>query len=332
MASLNISSREPRKGLATKSPCCTPSVMASKKCYDTFCDRVDGPSQDSCSIDTENSGKTASRPELRAKIIEFSTSSDCIDSNECAESPPQYSHNRDSEKPEDTLSRHKLQTEIIDLAASSEYVDSNEHVKGFPQYNGDRDTEKAGETPSRHELQTEIIHLWKSVWHGLYEIDDGDGIYRRRRHYERLEVLYQGTGLSMWFFTVGNVIKLSEGSIETLLLFENTPISDLKSVVEVLKAYVSEIVNLKQLFSILGEAQLELGQLLVPDADVQETKKKTKRRFLAVAQPMERRIKKYNARLNVLTMTMSDEAIASRDEDVGKSVYSIVFPSEDAEY
>ncbi|KAJ5914119.1 hypothetical protein N7504_003002 [Penicillium tannophilum] len=311
--------------------------MASKKCYDKFCDRVDGPSQDSCSIDTENSGNIASRHELRAKIIEFSTSSDYIDSNECVESPPQYSHNRDTEKAGETPSRHKLQTEIIDLAASSEYVDSNEHVnnehvKGFPQYNGDRDTEKAGETPSRHKLQTEIVQLWKNVWHGLYEIDDDDGIYRRRRHYERLEILYQGTGLSMWFFTVGNVIKLSEGSIKTLLLFDNTPISDLKSVMEVLKAYVSEIANLKRLFSILGEAQLELGQLLVSDADVQETKKKTKKRILAVAQPMERRIKKYNVRLNVLTMTMSDEAIASRDEDVGKSVYSIVFPSEDAEY
>lgn len=318
--------------------------MASKECYDTFCDRVDGHPQDSCSKDTEKPENIASRHELQTKLIDLATSSEYIDRNENAEIPPQYSHTRDTEKPGDTPSRHKLQTEIIDLAASneyvasieyvdsSEYVDSNEHIKGSPQYNHDRDTEKAGDTPSHHELQTEIIHLWKNVWHGLYEIDDGDGMYRRRRHYERLEILYQGTGLSMWFFTVGNVIKLSEGSIETLLLFDNTPISDLKSVVEVVKAYVSEIVNLKQLFSILGEAQLELGQLLVPDADVQETKKRTKKRFLAVAQPMEQRIKKYNVRMNVLTMTMSDEAIASRDEDVGKSVYSIVFPSEDAEY
>ncbi|KAJ5548201.1 hypothetical protein N7513_005435 [Penicillium frequentans] len=318
--------------------------MASKECYDTFCDRADGPTQDSYSIDTENPGNIASRRELQPKIIDLATSSDYLDSNECVEIPPQYNRNRDTEKPGDTPSRHKLQTEIINFAASSEYVDRseyvdgsecvdcNEHVKSFPQDNHDRDIEKAMDTPSRHELQTEIIHLWETVWYGLYEIEDGDGIYRGRKHYERLETLYQGAGLSMWWFTIGNVIKISEGSIETLLLFDNAPISDLKSVVEILKAYVSEIANLKQLFSILGEAQLELGQLLEPGANVQETKKKTKKRFLAVAQPMERRIKKYNVRMNVLTMTMSDEAIASRVEDVGKSVYSIVFSSEDAEY
>ncbi|KAJ5993776.1 hypothetical protein N7451_009500 [Penicillium sp. IBT 35674x] len=88
---------------------------------------------------------------------------------------------------------------------------------------------------------------------------------------------------------------------------------------------------MKHLFSILGEAQLELGQSLVPDADVQETRKKTKKRFLAVATFMERRTKTYNVRMNVLTMIMSDEAIASEDEDVGNvsTFVAIVFDEHD---
>ncbi|KAJ6095740.1 hypothetical protein N7486_006486 [Penicillium sp. IBT 16267x] len=127
-----------------------------------------------------------------------------------------------------------------------------------PGYSCRKDTEAPGDTPSRHELPTEIIHLWKRVWQGLYEVDSDDGIYQ-----QRTEV---GQAIPRSFSEFG-----TKNGIASLRMFDNTPLPILKSVVEGLKAYESEIANIKQLYSILGEAQLMLGLLLVlKDVGVQK--------------------------------------------------------------
>lgn len=203
-----------------------------------------------------------------------------------------------------------------------------------PQYSEDEESEISQETRLRVELQSEITQLWKKVWLGLYETDEGDGIYEKRQHYDRLEALYLGAGLPGRLSTAGlDVLRrwflwtIPRNGMAALRLFDHMSITTLQSVLEVLKAYESEIANLQQMYSILDEAQLGLPQLLaLKKEDVVEVQK----RFLAVANPMARRIEKYDIRMDVLTTQSFDEAMASGHDEFrqkGQHVYYKAFPA-----
>ncbi|KAJ5287463.1 hypothetical protein N7478_003149 [Penicillium angulare] len=203
-----------------------------------------------------------------------------------------------------------------------------------PQYTCNSEDEKSAEESFRIEIQNEVVQLWRRVWLGLYEVDDGDGIYERRHHYDRLEALYLGAGfpgklstagldaLRRWFLWIS-----PRNGMAALRLFDNMSIPTLQSIIEVLNAYESEIPHLLQLYSILGKAQLGLTQLLALKNDhIAETKK----RFLAIAKPMARRLEKYDIRVDVLTMRSFDEAMALGHEGFrqkGQHVYYKAFPN-----
>lgn len=203
-----------------------------------------------------------------------------------------------------------------------------------PQYSEDEESEISQETHLRAELQSEITQLWKKVWLGLYEIDDGDSICEKRHHYDRLEALYLGAGLPGKLSTAGlDVLRRwflwisPRNGMAALRLFDHMSITTLQSILEVLKAYESEIANLQQMYAILDEAQLGLPQLLaLKEEDVVDVQK----RFLAVANPMARRIERYDIRMDVLTMQSFDEAMVSGHDGFrqkGQHVYYKAFPA-----
>lgn len=163
----------------------------------------------------------------------------------------------------------------------------------------------------RIELETRILRLWKKVWLGLYQIDDAQGPY----HYERIEALYLGAGLTK-AYRVGELRVLNRhfseysqnNGIAGLKLYDNLSVKTLRTVVEVLEAYEREIANLERIYSILRCAQLELNQ---EDGFGGYTAHiyQTQRRYLGVAEPMEKRLLHYDARMDVLIMDVYDEAM-----------------------
>lgn len=62
-----------------------------------------------------------------------------------------------------------------------------------PQYSTGADTDKSNAL--RRDMEDHIVHLWKKIYLGLYEIEDSDQ-YRARYHYDQLEALYLGAGLT----------------------------------------------------------------------------------------------------------------------------------------
>lgn len=174
-----------------------------------------------------------------------------------------------------------------------------------PQYCARVESQR--QTPTREDLEFRVVQLWKNVWLGLYQAENRE----IRSHYIRLEALYLGTGLTHTF-RLGELHLLnrffSEWSINSgiasLKLFENLSILTLQSVVEILEAYEREIANLDRLFSILRNSQTSLH------GTNDRQKAEVEKDFFAVSAPMERRIRQYDIRMNVLNMDICDEAMA----------------------
>lgn len=134
-------------------------------------------------------------------------------------------------------------------------------------------------------------------------------------HYERIEALYLGAGLTRTY-RVGELKVLNRHFFEYsrnhgivgLKLYENLSFQTLQSVVEILEAYEREIPNLEKIYSILREGQLELYQedeFGGYNAPVHHTQ----RRYLSIAEPLEKRLLHYDARMDVLIMDIHDEAM-----------------------
>lgn len=112
--------------------------------------------------------------------------------------------------------------------------------------------------------------------------------------------------------------------IASLKLFDGLSITTLQSVLEILRVYESEIDNLERLYGILRRGQRSLRQStwIAPTDTLQ-------RQYLAIVEPMERRIKQYDIRMDVLNHEMRDE-VKSMGEDIsqpqGQLVYEKAFP------
>lgn len=142
-------------------------------------------------------------------------------------------------------------------------------------------------------------------------MDDTNGPY----HYERIEALYLGAGLTRTY-RVGELKVLNRQFIEYsrnhgilgLKLYKDLSFQKLQSVVEILEAYEKEIPNLEKLYTILREGQLALYEedgFGGYNAQVHQTQRK----YLSIAEPLEKRLLHYDARMDVLNMDMHDEAM-----------------------
>lgn len=166
------------------------------------------------------------------------------------------------------------------------------------------------------------MELWKKVWLGLYAIDDKE----ERYHVERLEVLSLGAGNH--YFPAGGLHVLKRrflwndpiNGIASLKLFPNLSLSTLFSIVEILEAYESEIENMKSLYSLLRESQLALHGRHDPDQVAV-----VRAEYMEIAKPMAKRIKHFDARMNVLNMDIYDEAMELSDQDQGEYLYHKAF-------
>ncbi|CAG7950820.1 unnamed protein product [Penicillium nalgiovense] len=193
-----------------------------------------------------------------------------------------------------------------------------------PQYTlGSGAVEKPIST--RSQLECRIVNLWKKVWLGLYQIDDNEDRY----HVERLEALSLGAGLTRTY-RVGELQVLrrhflrseTNNGIASLKLFQGLSLSTLLSVIHILEAYESEIDKLRLLYSILRSGQLALHET----ADLAKTAV-VRTEYMAIAEPMEKRIRQYDIRMNVLNMDICDEAMGFYERQKGEYIYHKAFPN-----
>lgn len=193
-----------------------------------------------------------------------------------------------------------------------------------PQYTvGGVALEKPSST--RSQLERRIVKLWKKVWLGLYQIDDNEDRY----HVERLEALSLGAGLTRTY-RVGELQVLrrhflrseTNNGIASLKLFQGLSLSTLLSVIHILEAYESEIENMKLLYSILRSGQLALRET----ADLAQTAI-VRTEYMAIAEPMEKRIRQYDIRMNVVNMDICDEAMGFYQRQKGEYIYHMAFPT-----
>lgn len=213
-----------------------------------------------------------------------------------------------------------------------ESATSASHFEGPPEYSYRNDhcskDHESWCTPCRDDLEDDIVQTWKAVYLGLYEINDNDDL-QRRYHYDRIEALYLGAGLP-------DVIRVCDlhvlrrlffrhhfnNGIVGLKLYDDMSISTLQSTLHLLRKYESEIVNLQRLYSLLRKRQLDLPDLI--NASASNTAN-TKREYLAIAAPMDRRIRQYDIRMNVLNHEIRDEAMEIGNGDQGQYVYYRAF-------
>ncbi|KAJ6049545.1 uncharacterized protein N7446_007127 [Penicillium canescens] len=179
---------------------------------------------------------------------------------------------------------------------------------------------------TREQLELRIVKLWKTVWLGLYQINDNE----ERYHVERLEALYLGAGMTRTY-RLGELRVLrrrfmrteTNNGIAAMKLFPDLSLSTLLAVVHILEAYESEIPNLKLLYSILQNGQLGLYE----NEDAQERTAVVRSDYDVIAEPMEKRIHQYDIRMDVLNMEICDEAMGFHDGLKGQHVYTKVFPN-----
>ncbi|KAJ5669610.1 hypothetical protein N7462_010680 [Penicillium macrosclerotiorum] len=201
---------------------------------------------------------------------------------------------------------------------------TTEYVDMSPRYSSD--TSPVRIAPSRRELEERIVQLWKKVWFGLYEIEDSE----QRLHISRLQALYFGAGFTAYLGRLEILrrqsyrgISANEG-ILSLKVFDGLSVATLESVLEILRAYENEIPNLDRLYAILrrGQRPIHRSKLPAPTEGL-------RREYLAVAEPMEKRIKQYDIWMNVLNHDIRDEAMIMSDLNSrprGGFVYYMAFP------
>ncbi|EKV16374.1 hypothetical protein Pdw03_6390 [Penicillium digitatum] len=178
---------------------------------------------------------------------------------------------------------------------------------------------------TRSQLESRIVKLWKKVWLGLYQIDDDEDRY----HVERLEALSLGAGLTRTY-RVGELQVLrrhflrseTNNAVASLKLFQGLSLSTLLSVVHILEAYESEIDNMRLLYIILRSGQLALHET----ADLAQTAV-VRAEYMEIAEPMEKRIRQYDIRMNVVNMDICDEAMGFYRRQKGEYVYYKAFPN-----
>ncbi|KAJ5773237.1 hypothetical protein N7457_008133 [Penicillium paradoxum] len=178
---------------------------------------------------------------------------------------------------------------------------------------------------TRSQLECRIVNLWKKVWLGLYQIDDNEDRY----HFERIEALSLGAGLTRTY-RVGELQVLrrhfirseTNNGVAALKLFPGLSLSILLSVLQILEAYESEIGNLNLLYAILRSGQLALHEA----ADLAHTTV-VRTEYMAIAESMEKRIRQYDIRMDVLNMEICDEAMEFHERRKGEYIYHKAFPN-----
>ncbi|CAI7644098.1 unnamed protein product [Penicillium glandicola] len=212
----------------------------------------------------------------------------------------------------------------ISAARGCNEVELDSQVDDPPQYTI---SGSALEKPvsTRSQLECRIVKLWKKVWLGLYQVDDNEDRY----HVERLEALSLGAGLTRTY-RVGELQVLrrhflrseTNNGIASLKLFQGLSLSTLLSVIHILEAYESEIDNLRLLYSILRSGQVALhGAANFAQTAVVRTE------CMAIAEPMEKRIRQYDIRMNVVNMDICDEAMDLYERPRGEYIYYKAFPN-----
>ncbi|KAJ5796280.1 uncharacterized protein N7518_004820 [Penicillium psychrosexuale] len=191
----------------------------------------------------------------------------------------------------------------ISASRGCDQTEANGQVDDPPRYTFDGAVlEKPIST--RRQLEGRIVKLWKKVWLGLYQIDDNEDRYHLqvlRRHFLRSE---------------------TNNGIASLKLFRGLSLSALLSVIHILEAYESEIDNLRLLYSILRRGQLSLHET----ADLAQTAF-VRTEYMAIAEPMEKRIRQYDIRMNVVNMDICDEAMGFYERQKGEYIYHKAFPN-----
>lgn len=200
-----------------------------------------------------------------------------------------------------------------------------------PRYSSSVDSEKT----TRLALEDRISHLFRKVWLGLYEVDQGTNRCESDdvegpTQISRLRALAKGAGLTSFSMFLDSEFDAPGSSlsqpanhgISSLQIFDCTSISNLEFAVKILKAYEQEIAVLDGLYSILQENQLGLHQSRSPDEIItRETE------CFDLFGGMIKRISEQDGRMEALQQVICEEAQIFRQtghEPVGHYVYKKV--------
>lgn len=193
------------------------------------------------------------------------------------------------------------------------------------------------------ELETKICALYRTIWLGIYQVNQTRGRY----HIHRLTELYLGAGMSSYIDKteinpndgyrdakgrgeIGDThylgylrAALTMQALRNLKLFNGISVASLEAVLELLEVYANEIPNVKNMYHYLRGIQVGFRTPTEDDEQV------VLENFIPMANQFARRLLHLDARLKVLVSDLEDEfwdkygAVQGRDMSL---VYDMVFP------
>ena len=187
---------------------------------------------------------------------------------------------------------------------------------------------------SHEELEAHIKVLYEKVWLGLYQANAPNGPFR----YDEIRTLYHGAGLgessdreseikplNRLYFRVNDfqnfVVPTGLNDLQ-LFRYQSNEIRSL--IIEQLQAYESEIPQVEELYRLLQDAQVGLGQSAPNEQAV-------KQKYLDIAKPLEERLNLYDHRMAWLKKEVYDESVYismnSQRPVKGRFLYDKVFHS-----
>lgn len=206
------------------------------------------------------------------------------------------------------------------------------------------------------DLEERIICLWEKVWKGLYNTADNDD---EISHHRRIEALRCGAGLNdCWTKNLPTLQRRYHYyysssrcdppyGIAGLKLYKGLSVRTLLSILQILEAYETHIPVLHRLYALLTESQLnlyhyQLQHTTTNNAEEEEEEEwrngwdeeerrmdEVRRKYLEIADPLEKALAHFDARMDVLMIAVHDEARALHGDRYlkkGQPVYRKVFP------
>lgn len=199
-----------------------------------------------------------------------------------------------------------------------------------PRYSSRVDSERT----TRLALEGRISQLFRKVWLGLYEADEGmdhcDDVVEDRTRISRLRSLAKRAGMISFSAFLDNEFDAPEfplphaphHGIFSLQIFDHTSISNLECAVSILAAYEREVALLDRLFCILQEHEPGLHELRPSEATIP-----SEAECFALVTGMAKRLTEHDSQTEALSFAICEEAkIFSQTphEPIGHYVYETV--------
>ncbi|KAJ6441522.1 Peptidase M20 domain-containing protein 2 [Purpureocillium lavendulum] len=168
--------------------------------------------------------------------------------------------------------------------------------------------DKGGRSPEN--IRDEIARTWKTVWEALFKRHPRASFER----FDELRLLCQGAGATLEHPRPKQLLGALDGALDydspcssgmrSLKVEKNTSTQQLDALLELLIAYVPELAAVDEIEARLRDAQIGLREPTV------EEWHRVKNDVLPLAEPVGRRIRHYNARLQLLQIDIEKEALA----------------------